>query len=153
MGRTSTSFTAETGKDARQRQLTSKGVSRNSKRLLTSKRRKRLEDAVWWVYKHSVDDEPPSEYERLWQDVKRADPAAFGKQVLLAVLPPPPKEQPLPKAEEVKSREEEWGCYAELVEQMFRECVDEEQPNNPSNTLHVSQADPSKPIACGQSDP
>ena len=142
MGRASTSFTAETGKDARQRQLTSKGVSRNSKRLLTSKRRKRLEDAVWWVHTHSVDAPAKSEDAKQLQALKRDNPQAFIQRVLMAVLPQPPKEPPSEPQKVVKSREEEWGSYAELVEQMQRECIDVEQPNNPSNTLHVSQADP-----------
>ena len=86
------------------------------------RRRKRHENAVWWVYWNSVDAKPPGEPERVLQQLKREDPVTFVRQVLMAVLPAPPKEQPVPPAAVVKDGEEEEGSYGEMLEQMLREC-------------------------------
>src|SRR5262249_30592219 len=61
--------------------------------------RRLLAEAVWWVTVNGVDVEPPNELTRMLQTAKKRNESLFLKQFVLAVLPGPPKEAPLPAPE------------------------------------------------------
>jgi hypothetical protein len=64
-----------------------------------SERRRLLSEAVWWAFTHDADADPPDEARRVFQKLKRRNESLFLKQFVLAVLPGPPKEPPLPAPE------------------------------------------------------
>ena len=100
------------------------GLTRAAARVRgTSRRRKRLEDAVWDVATNSR-EEWGHELRRILAAMKKADPVAFVRGVLLQVLPAPPREPPLAlrfDKTEAELEQEGAGRYLELVDQMLRE--------------------------------
>jgi len=66
-------------------------------------RRRRFAAAVWWAYQMGPSVPPPDELRRMLQRAKKQKETWFLKQVVLAVLPTPPKEAPLPRTEPVRT--------------------------------------------------
>ena len=66
----------------------------------TSQRRKALEDAAWWVLTHPIDARleggGSAELRRVLMEMKKRDPVAFLKSVMVQVLPAASKAHPLP---------------------------------------------------------
>jgi hypothetical protein len=87
------------------KELAAKGVAARKKKSLlerhagSSKRRKQLEDAVWWAATHEEKAKPPSELAKTMQALRVQEPLKFN-QLLVQVLPAPPKEPPMPPTPE-----------------------------------------------------
>jgi len=74
-----------------------------------SERRRLLAEAVWWAFVNGADAEPPDEARRVMQKLKKQNETLFMKQFVLAVLPAPPKEAPLPPPEQERTEENVLG--------------------------------------------
>src|SRR5262245_47765498 len=85
-----------------------------------SERRRLFAEAAWWVLTHGVRVEPPDELRRVLQRVKRANSLLFLKQVL-AVMPPPPRESPLPPPEPERTEATVIGPEMEKLRQLLAE--------------------------------
>lgn len=133
-------FTKETSRAA-----SAKGnASRAAKRAVgsvkgTSQRRKRLEDAAWWVGTHELDARAPSRLHKLLQTVCRADELAFARQVLMQTLPAPPKESPLVAVKSERELEgEAAGNYLETVRAMLKELKELKEKRDVSGSAEGS---------------
>jgi hypothetical protein len=100
-----------------------------------SERRRLLAEAAWWVALHPVSVTPPDELRRMLQKVKRANESLFVKQFVLAVLPAPPKEAPLPPPAPERTEARVLGPVREklrrLLEEMGSGSPSVEQPESP----------------------
>jgi hypothetical protein len=89
-----------------------------------SERRRLLAEAVWWAFVNGADAEPPDEARRAMQKLKKQNEALFMKQFVLAVLPAPPKEAPLPPPEPERTEERiigpEMGKLRRLLEDLHQ---------------------------------
>ena len=83
----------------------------------SSKRRKVLETAAWWVFTHDDGDEPPNAATKRLQAVAKADPVAFMRTILFPSLPAPPK---VMEGQGVRGANELIGGCEEALDEWWR---------------------------------
>ena len=87
------------------------------KKQSSSRRRKALETAAWWVFTHEDNAKPPNPACRRLQAMAKEDPVAFMRGVLFPALPA------APKVEEEKGKTEKGvlGGSLEALERFMAE--------------------------------
>jgi hypothetical protein len=133
------SLTSEQAKE-----LAVKGVvARKKKSVLerhvgSSKRRKQLENAVWWAATHEEKARPPSELAKTMQGLRVQEPLKFN-QVLLQVLPAPPKELPMPAPKEEDREKEVLGNAGKLLDDWMAERNKEEREKRRAKRIEAGK--------------
>jgi hypothetical protein len=112
---------AARAKKARERERNAYEAPAEVSAASESQRRRLLAEAVWWVTVNGVDVEPPDELRRMLQKAKRQNETHFLKQFVLAVLPAPPREAPLPAPEPERTEKAVLGGVLDKIEQWFKE--------------------------------
>jgi len=96
-----------------------------------SERRQLLAEAVWWAFVNGADAEPPDEARRVMQKLKKQNETLFMKQFVLAVLPAPPKEAPLPPPEPERTEDNVIGPEMGRLRKLLEEYRQNEQHHCP----------------------